>query len=67
MIIFAGVNGYLDKVPVERVREWETGFHRFMETQHPEVSQAIRRDLRITEETEKALRAAIEEYNLAWS
>jgi len=67
MIIFAGVNGYLDKVPVERVREWETGFHRFMETQHPEVGQAIRRDLRITEETEKALRAAIEEYNLAWS
>ncbi|MER3559021.1 MAG: F0F1 ATP synthase subunit alpha [Armatimonadota bacterium] len=67
MIIFAGVNGYLDKVPVERVREWETGFHRFMATQHPEVGQAIMRDLRITEETEKALRAAIEEYNLGWS
>jgi len=67
MVIFAGVNGYVDRIPVERVREWETGFHRFMETQHPEVGAAIERDLRISEDTEKALRAAIEEYNLGWS
>ncbi len=67
MVIFAGVNGYVDRIPVERVREWETGFHRFMETQHPEVGAAIARDLRITEDTDAALRAALDEYNLGWS
>jgi F-type H+-transporting ATPase subunit alpha len=67
MIIFAGTNGYLDRVPVERVKEWETGFLRFMETQHPEVGEAIMRDLRLTEDTEKALRTATEEFNLGWS
>jgi F-type H+-transporting ATPase subunit alpha len=67
MIIFAGTNGYLDKVPVDRVKEWETGFLRFMETQHPEVGQAILRDLRLNEDTEKALRTAAEEFNLSWS
>jgi len=62
MILFAGTNGYVDKVPVERVREWETAFLRFMDTQHPAVGQSITAEKRITDENEKALRAAIEDF-----
>ena len=67
MILFAGKNGYVDKVPVESVREWETSFLRFMDTQRPAVGQSIVAEKRITNENEKALRAAIEEFAGTWS
>jgi F-type H+-transporting ATPase subunit alpha len=67
MILYAGTNGYVDKAPVGRVSEWETAFLRFMDTQYPAVGQSILAEKRITEENEKALRAAIEEFSRAWS
>jgi F-type H+-transporting ATPase subunit alpha len=67
MILFAGTNGYVDKVPVERVKEWQAAFLRFMDTQYPAVGQSILAEKRVTEEDEKKLRAAIEEFNRAWS
>jgi len=62
MILYAGTNGYVDKAPVGRVSEWETAFLRFMDTQYPAVGQSILAEKRITEENEKALRAAMEEF-----
>jgi len=62
MIIFVGANGYLDDVEVGDVRRWEAGFHDFMRASHPEVGAAIRKEGQISEETDKMLRAAIEEY-----
>jgi F-type H+-transporting ATPase subunit alpha len=67
MILFAGKNGYVDKVPVESVCDWETAFLRFMDTQHPTVGQSIVAEKRITDENEKALRAAIEDFAGTWS
>jgi len=67
MILYAGTNGYVDKVLGERVSEWETAFLRFMDTQYPAVGQSILAEKRITEENEKALRAAIEEFSRVWS
>ncbi len=67
MILYAGTNGYVDKTPAERVREWEVAFLRFMDTQYPAVGQSILAEKRITEENEKALRAAIEEFSRAWN
>ena len=62
MILYAGVNGYLDDIPVEKVRSFEEAFYRFMDTQHPEIGAAIARDKEITPETEEKLKAAIEEF-----
>jgi F-type H+-transporting ATPase subunit alpha len=62
MILFAGTNGYVDNVPVERVREWETALLRFMDTQYPAVGQSIMAEKRVTDENDKALRAAIQEF-----
>jgi F-type H+-transporting ATPase subunit alpha len=67
MILFAGKNGYVDKVPVESVREWETAFLRLMDAQHPPVGQSIIAEKRITDENEKALRAALEDFARTWS
>jgi F-type H+-transporting ATPase subunit alpha len=40
--IFAGVNGYLDDLPVEAVRRFEQEFLAFVEKEYPEVPHDIR-------------------------
>ena len=62
MILYAVTNGYLDDVPVDKVIAWEGNFHRFMETNHPELEQKINDDKEIKPETEEALKAAIKEF-----
>jgi len=62
MILFAGTNGYVDSVRVEQVRKWEADFLRFMDMQYSAVGQSIRAEKRVTEENDKALRAAIQEF-----
>ncbi|MDQ2714309.1 MAG: F0F1 ATP synthase subunit alpha [Chloroflexota bacterium] len=41
MIIYAATHGFLDDVPLEQVVAWEAGFHRYMETNNPEIGQEI--------------------------
>ena len=67
MIIFAGTNGYADSVPLDRMREWETAFLRFMDTQYPAVGQSILAEKRITDADEAALRAAVQEFAKSFS
>jgi len=62
MIIYALTNGYLDDVPVDKVRAWETEFLRFMETAHPEVVQSVQGGGKMPDETLNALKAAIDEF-----
>jgi len=62
MILYAVTNGYLDDVAVDKVITWEGGFHRFMETNHPELEHKINDDKEIKPETEEALKAAIKEF-----
>src|SRR5512136_1628053 len=67
LILFAGTNGYTDAVPLERVKDWQASFLRFMDTQYPAVGQSILAEKRITEDNEKKLRAALEEFGKSWS
>ncbi len=62
VILYAVTNGYLDDVPVDKVIAWEENFHRFMETNHPELEQKINEDKEIKPETEEALKAAIQAF-----
>lgn len=62
MSIYTGVNGYLDDLPVDKVREFEAEFLKFMRTQRPDVGEAIKKDMEIKPETEAKLKSAIEEF-----
>jgi F-type H+/Na+-transporting ATPase subunit alpha len=42
MIVYAGVNAFLDDVPVEDVRRFESELYRFLENAHPAILQQIR-------------------------
>jgi len=62
MIIYAVSNGFIDDVPVAKVREWEEGFHAYMTAKYPQVGDTIRKEKVLSKETEAHLRQAIEAY-----
>lgn len=66
MALFAGVNGFVDHVPVDRVKAWENAFLRYMESSHPDIGKDIQDKKMITPETEARLREAIQGFNASW-
>ena len=66
MAIFAGTQGYADKVPLERVKSWEASLLRYMETSYPEIGRDIAEKKIITDENKDKLKAAIEAFNTSW-
>ncbi len=62
MLLYAVTNGYLDDVPVNSVSSTEHEFHRFMETNHPEIGKAIASEKDLSGDTEEALKKAITEF-----
>lgn len=65
MVIYAATNGYLDDVPLEKIRAFETAFYRFMDASYPQVGQSILNKREIDKETEESLKKAIQEFKLA--
>jgi F-type H+-transporting ATPase subunit alpha len=57
--MYAALNGYMDDVPVARVREFETRLLGFVETSKPEIVQSITTTKDLVAETEAALKEAI--------
>jgi F-type H+-transporting ATPase subunit alpha len=62
MVIFAGVQGYLDDIPLESVRAFEEQFLKYVAKEYPEVKHNIAEDKILSEESEKKLREAIEKF-----
>jgi F-type H+-transporting ATPase subunit alpha len=67
MILYAVTNGYLDDVPVTKVRDFQESFLQFMVSTHPDIGETIARDKILSKETIEALRAAIEEFKRSTS
>ena len=66
-VLFAGTRGYLDKVPVQRVREWEDAFRAYMLTQKSDLVTNLADEGVLSDEIEEGLGKAIEEFNSGWS
>jgi F-type H+/Na+-transporting ATPase subunit alpha len=64
-ILFAAVNGFLDDVPVDKVRAFEAGLYDYMDSSHPEVNEEIREKMILSGELEEKLRATIREFKQA--
>jgi F-type H+/Na+-transporting ATPase subunit alpha len=60
--LFAGINGYLDDLPVERVRAFEAGLLSNMHSAHPDLVRVVATGERMSPETQDALRLAIEDF-----
>jgi len=66
MTLFAGTNGYIDTIAVDKVKEWEAAMLRFMETNHPQIGKDIRDKKLISKENEQVLRDALTQFNQTW-
>src|SRR6476660_1928623 len=60
--IYAGVNGYLDPIPVDRVRAFEEGLLTLMRSQHQGILDAIRDSRDLDDATAAKLKAAVDAY-----
>jgi F-type H+-transporting ATPase subunit alpha len=62
MILYAVTNGYLDDILVDKINAAEEAFHRFIETNHPEIGKAIASEKTLSDSTEEALKNAITQF-----
>jgi len=61
-ILFAAVNGFVDDVPVEKVRAFETQLFEFMDTRKQEINAEVKEKMILSGELEENMRAAITEF-----
>ena len=66
-VIYAGVNGYLDKLALNQVRPYEDGLLAFLRSRHPDVLESIRTTTDLSSNTEAKLKAAVEAYSASFA
>lgn len=60
--IYAATNGYLDDVPVEKVRDFEDAFLSFMRDTKKDILDTIRDKKALTDELKASMNSAIEQF-----
>jgi F-type H+/Na+-transporting ATPase subunit alpha len=63
---FAGTNGFIDEIPVESVRSWESEMLHFFEASHSEILDEIQKTKRISDETDNKIREVLDMFNNSW-
>jgi F-type H+-transporting ATPase subunit alpha len=61
-IIYAGTQGFLDDLPVERCRKFEVDFYRFIESAHPTIFEDIRNKKALGDGLRAKLTDAVKEF-----
>ena len=62
VVIYAGVNGYLDPIPVARVRAFEDGLLTLVRSKNADILDDIRKTGDLTDATAGKLKAAVDGY-----
>src|SRR4051812_7021908 len=67
MVIFAGTQGFLDDVPVNRVQEFQNSFLQYVDNSAPTLRQTLAGKPELTKEVEEQLRQALTDFkSKAW-
>jgi F-type H+-transporting ATPase subunit alpha len=61
-VIFAGVNGYLDKIAVNQISKFEHGLLSYLRSEGMDILDAIRNEKAISDATRDKLKAALDSY-----
>ena len=67
VVIYAGTKGYLEDVAVEDVVRYESELHPFIEQKYANILDSIKSKKKLDDETETALKAALEEFKTVFS
>tara|TARA_B100000131_G_scaffold317622_1_gene359975 strand:- start:1436 stop:1846 length:411 start_codon:yes stop_codon:yes gene_type:complete len=60
--IYAGVNGYLDEIDIQKISEFESGLISLIKSENKEILNSIRSEKVISEKIEKQLKTTIEDF-----
>lgn len=66
-LIFAGVNGLLDSIPVAKIEKWEQDFTAYLKSNQSEVLQTIEKEGQLSKDLESKLREIITDFNKNFS
>ena len=58
-VIYTGINGYLDDVPVDGVKEFIAKMRNFLKSSTPQLLTTIKSEKKLSPESEEALKKAI--------
>lgn len=61
-VIFAGTEGYLDELPLEKISDFEPEFLEYMEAQHSDILQKIKEEKKLSDDLKKKLGQALEHF-----
>jgi F-type H+-transporting ATPase subunit alpha len=64
--MWAMQNGYLDPVPVERVKEFQGKLQDYLQTRKEPLLRSIREKKQLDEDLEAQLKSALEDFKSAW-
>jgi len=67
VMIFAGVQGYLDDIPASSVVKFEADLMPFMEAKYVNILDTIRNEKKISDDTDAELRKAIEDFKASFA
>jgi len=67
VVIYAGVNGYLDKLAVSDVGRFEEELLRAIRGKHADILESIRNEKQLSSDTEAKLKAAVEGFAKAFA
>lgn len=59
VVIYAGVNGFLDKLPVNKIGDFETAIIPFIKQSHPDVLDTIKKEAKISDDLNKKLKEVV--------
>lgn len=62
VVIYAGVNGFLDKLDVKRVNDFEAALIPHITSSHPEIFETIRKEGKISPELESKIKTVLGDF-----
>jgi F-type H+-transporting ATPase subunit alpha len=66
-VIYAGVNGYLDALPVDRIKAYEDGLLALLRTSHADLLEAIRSSKDLSDASAAQLKSIVESYTKSFA
>jgi F-type H+-transporting ATPase subunit alpha len=61
-IVYAATNGYLDSVPVEKLRQYEEDLYRALDSRHGALLASIREEKALSDDIKKNLNATLDDF-----
>jgi F-type H+-transporting ATPase subunit alpha len=66
IVLYAGINGYSDSVPLDKIKAWQIDLLRWFETSYSEIGKAIKLEKKISPETEANIKSALTLFASSW-